>query len=89
MKAKTKAWIEVAESDLRAAKTLFLKKHYLQAVFLCHGHLRRLLMKQSKMKFPEAVDETIIRRYYDRSFAAKFLANTEEIIQWLKENCLK
>jgi HEPN domain-containing protein len=43
MKRKTKAWVEVAESDFAAAESLFLKKHYLQSVFLCHQTTEKFL----------------------------------------------
>lgn len=82
MKAKTKAWLEVAESDLKAARTLFSKRHYLQTIFLSHQALEKylkavvqevtdetpkfthdfaLLMKQSKIEFPDAIEESLLR----------------------------
>jgi HEPN domain-containing protein len=127
MKAKTKAWLEVTESDLKAAKTLLSKRHYLQTIFLSHQALEKylkalvqevtdetpkfthdfaLLMKQSKAKFPDAMEESLLRlsphylgtrypeeiakfrKYYNRTFALAFLSDTQEIIEWLKENYL-
>jgi HEPN domain-containing protein len=43
MKPKTKAWLEVAESDFRAARTLFSKRHYLQTIFLSHQAVEKYL----------------------------------------------
>lgn len=53
MKQKTKAWIEVAESDFAAAESLFQKKHYLQSVFLCHQAIEKFL----KALVQETTDE--------------------------------
>jgi HEPN domain-containing protein len=43
MKRKTKAWLAIADSDLRAATSLFDKQHYAHAVFLSHQAVEKTL----------------------------------------------
>lgn len=80
MKRKTRAWMEVAESDLSAAESLFRKGYYLHTVFLCHQSVEKFLKALVQERTNEIPKFTHDFALLMQQSKITFTANVEESI---------
>ena len=126
MQEKTMYWLDLADDDLKVAKTMLNNAHYLHMGFLCHltiekalkaaiehttneippkihdlrklakqgGIFDKLSAKQSKLldalmplqieaRYPEYKEK--IAQTLSKDVCEKFLAETEELLCWIKQ----
>jgi HEPN domain-containing protein len=82
-------WVSTSNSDLEVAHNLFVGKRYSYSLFFTHLSVEKLLkgLIVEKTSQPAPYEHNLVRlAEATYEYAEKYIAQAEQLIQWLKKH---